>query len=140
MENFLKHKLILVTIAIQLVALPVILFAVKQNQETRTQASASTTLSFSPISTSSAPYSINIGQEFPVDIVLTPNENLISLAKLEINYDPSRITLSETNPVVVNSIAFPQIVEGPVYTNGKIQLVVSIGFDRTRVIQTKTKV
>lgn len=140
MERILQHKLIILTIAIQLTALPLVLFAVKENQDTRTQASASTTLSFSPSSTSSTPHSVNIGQEFPVDIVLTPNENLISLAKLEINYDPSRITLSETNPVVVNSIAFPQIVEGPVYTNGKIQLVVSIGFDRTRVIQTETKV
>lgn len=140
MEHLIKHKLILLTIAIQLVALPLVLFAVKQNQDTRTRATASTTLSFSPISTSSAPYSVNIGQEFPVDVVLTPSENLISLAKFEINYDPSKITLSQTNPVVVNSAAFPQIVEGPVYTNGKIQLVVSIGFDRTRVIQTETKV
>lgn len=140
MEHFLKHKLILATIAIQLVALPLVLFAVKEKQETRTQASASTTLSFSPNSTSGAPYSVNLNQEFPVDVVLTPSENLITLTKLEINYDPSKVRLSETNPIVVNSAAFPEIIEGPVYANGKIQLVVSIGFDRTRVIQAVTKV
>ena len=140
MEHFLKHKLILATIAIQIVALPLVLFAVKEKQETRTQASATTTLSFSPASTSSAPHSINLGQEFPVDVIVTPVDDLISLAKLEINYDPAKITLSPTNPILVNAAAFPQIIEGPVYTNGKIQLVVSIGFDRTRVIQAETKV
>ncbi len=139
MENFLRHKLILITIAVQLVALPLVLFAVKQNQETRTQATASTTLSFSPSSTSSTPHTIDVGQEFPVDVVITPSDNLITLAKLEIIYDSTKFSLSDTNPVVVNSTAFPQIIEGPVYSPGKIQLVISIGFDRTRVIQTETK-
>lgn len=140
MEHFLKHKLILVTIAIQLVALPLVLFAVKERQETRTQASASTTLSFTPASTLSTPHNVGLGQEFPVDVVVTPSDNLITLAKLEITYDSSKFSLSETNPVVVNTSAFPQIVEGPVYSPGKIQIVVSTGFDYTRVIQTETKV
>lgn len=140
MEHFLRHKLILVTIAIQLIALPIVLFAVKEKQETRTQAAASTTLSFSPTSTLSTPYSVNKGQVFPVDVVVTPSNNLITLAKLEITYDSSKFSLSETNPIVVNTTAFPQVVEGPVYSPGKIQIVVSTGFDYTRVIQTETKI
>lgn len=140
MEHFLKHKLILVTIAIQLVALPLVLFAVKERQETRTQASASTTLSFSPASTSSTPHNVNVGQEFPVDVVVTPSDNLITLAKLEIIYDSSKFSLSDTNPIVVNTTAFPQTIEGPVYSPGKIQIVVSTGFDYTKVIQAETKI
>lgn len=140
MERILQHKLILVTIAIQLVALPIVLFAVKERQETRTQASASTTLSFMPTSTSTTPHTVNLGQSFPVDVVVIPSNNLITLAKLEINYDSSKLSLSEANPITINTTAFPQVVEGPVYSPGKIQIVVSTGFDYTRVIQSETKV
>lgn len=151
MERVLQHKLILVTIAIQLVALPFVLFAVKQQQETRSQASGNstytpipieptTTLSFNPNSTLTTPHSVKVGQEFPVEVIIEPNENLVSLAKLEINYDPSKLILSKENPTIVEPTAFPETIEGPVYTNGKIQLVVSTGFDRTRVIRAKTKI
>ncbi len=141
MERILQHKLILVTIAIQLVALPLVLFAVKERQETRTQASASTTLSFTPASTLSTPHNVDLGQEFPVNVVVTPSDNLITLVKLEIDYDSSKLKPSDTNPITVNSTAFPQIIEGPITSSpGKIQIVVSTGFDYTKVIQTETKV
>ncbi|MBI4039326.1 hypothetical protein HY388_00680, partial [Candidatus Daviesbacteria bacterium] len=54
-------------------------------------------------------------------------------------YDPTKITLSATNPVVVNTGVFPQIVEGPVLSSGKIQVVLSVGPDQTKVVQTDSK-
>lgn len=140
MENLLKHKLILATIAIQLVALPLILFVVKQQQKTTTKATAGTTLSFSPTTTTTSPLAVNVGQDFSVDVVVNPTTNLISLAKIDIKYDFSRMTLSATNPIVINSQAFPTIVEGPIYSQGSIKIVVSIGSDQTKVIQTQTKI
>lgn len=140
MENLLRHKLILVTIAIQLIALPIVLFAVKQKQETQIKAQAATTLFFAPQSSSTSPINEDVGQDFSVDVMVNPATNLISLAKIEIKYDSTRMALSATNPMVVNSQAFPTIVEGPVYIPGGIQIVLSIGSDQTKVIQTQTKI
>ena len=140
MENLFKHKLILATIAIQLVALPLILFVVKQQQRTTTKATAGTTLFFSPTTTTASPLAVNVGQDFSVDVMVNPTTNLISLAKIDIKYDSSRMTLSPTNPVVINSQAFPTIVEGPIYSQGSIKIVVSIGSDQTKVIQAQTKI
>ncbi len=135
MKFLIKHKLILTTIAIQLIALPLILFAVKQQQQTNTKATAGTTLSLTPASVTSG-----LGQNFSLDVMINPGPNLVSLAKIEIIYDPSKVTLDPTNPVVVNAQAFPQVVEGPIYTNGKVQVTISIGSDQSKVIQTTSKV
>ena len=48
MDWIIRHKLIAATIAIQLIALPLIILVVKQRQETQTQAEKSTTLFFNP--------------------------------------------------------------------------------------------
>src|SRR3990170_6228462 len=140
MELIKKHKLIFGIIAVQLIVLPLLLLLVRQQQETRTGAVAATTLSFLPNSGATSPINANINQEFTVDLMLNPGTNLVSLAKLDITYDPTVIALSSSTPVVVNSTAFPVIVEGPVYTNGRVQIVVSVGSDQTKVIQTTTKV
>ncbi|OGH48228.1 MAG: hypothetical protein A3A51_04385 [Candidatus Levybacteria bacterium RIFCSPLOWO2_01_FULL_39_10] len=140
MELIKKHKLIFGIIAVQLIVLPLLLLLVRQQQETRTGAVAATTLSFLPNSGATSPINANINQEFTVDLMLNPGTNLVSLAKLDITYDPTVIALSSSTPVVVNSTAFPVIVEGPIYTNGRVQIVVSVGSDQTKVIQTTTKV
>lgn len=134
-----RHKFSLIGIVVLLFALPLILFLVKQKQETRTQAAKSTTLTFLPSTTQSEPLNKNLGEEFTFDLMVNPGTNLVSLAKIEVLYDHTKMTLSPTNPLVVNSIAFPEIIEGPVYTTGKVQIVISTGSDQTRVIQEPTK-
>jgi hypothetical protein len=134
MELLSRHKLILATIAIQLVALPLILFAVKQQQETRTQATAATTLSLTPAS-----YTTDLGQSFTMDVDINPANNLVSIVKLDVRYDSTKVKLDEVNPVTVTQ-SFPQIVEGPIVTNGRVQMSVSIGSDQSKVVQTAAKV
>ncbi len=140
MELIKRHKLIFAIIAVQIIALPIFLYLVRQQQETRTGALASTSLYFIPNSTSSTPIVKNVGQTFPVDVMVNPGVNLVTIVKLDIRYDPTKISLSNTNPVVVNTAAFPVILEGPAYSSGRIQITVAIGADHTRVIQTQTKV
>lgn len=136
MEFIRSHKLIVATIAIQLIVLPLILLAVKERQQVTTKAVAATTLFFNPQLSVG-----NVGQDLSYDLMVDPGTNLVSLIKVEILYDSTKFSLASSNPVVVNSQAFPVTIEGPVTsTPGKVQVVVSVGPDQTRVIQTETKV
>ena len=144
MDFIRRHKLIAATIAIQLIVLPIILIAVKQQQDTQTKAQQSTTLFFAPATSTSTPLEKNPGENFSMDLMVNPGNNMISLARIEVNYDPTKVKLQSSNPVTVNIQAFPVTVEGPLIsetgTTGKVQIVVSVGADQTRVIQTETKV
>ncbi len=140
MDFIHSHKLIVATVIIQLIALPLILLVVKTRQDSQTQASKASTLYFSPQTTSNSPITKNINEDVVVDVMVDPGTNLVSLAKLDITYDPSKLSVTNANQVVVNSAAFPTTIEGPVLSGGKIQIVVSIGSDQTKVIQTPTKI
>jgi len=141
MDFIIKHKLIVTTIIIQLIALPLILYLVKQEQETRTQAATSTTLYFNPTSTASSPIQATPNQDIALDLMLNPGSNLVTLAKIEITYDPNVFTPAAINPVVVNSQVFKTTIEGPVLSNpGKIQLTIAVGSSHEDIIQTTTKV
>jgi hypothetical protein len=140
MDFIRSHKLIVATIIIQIIALPLILLLVRQQQTTETQAQASTALYFEPSSNSDTPITTNVGENVTMDLMIDPGTNLISFAKVEINYDSKLLEPDPTNPVIVNTQAFPVIVEGPIVSPGKIQVVVSVGSDQTKVIQAVTKV
>jgi len=151
MELIRRHKLLFIVVIVQLIALPLLLYIVKQNQETRTQAVKSTNLFFTPNTTSSSPLNVDVSSEFSVDIMLDPGVNLASLVKIDIAYDPAVIepnniiAIPPNNNTVNHSIdinydAFPIIVEGPVYSNGRIQVIVSVGNEWARAAQSQTKV
>lgn len=137
MKNISKRKLIFVGLVI---ALPLILLAAWQRQEIRGRAQASTTLFFSPPTTTSNPRVEGPGDYFSLDLMLDPGSNLVTLARIEILYDPGKIALSETSPLVVNDLVFPQILEGPIYSSGKIQIVLSVGPDLSKAISQESKV
>ena len=140
MEILIRHKLILITLGIQIIALPLMLTVVGQKQETRTQAAKITTISFYPSSDLNTPITKNKGENFSIDAMVDPGGNLISSAKIEILYDPTKISLSGVNPIVVNSAVFPQVIEGPTYSSGKIQLTLSVGADQTKALRADVKV
>jgi len=149
MDFIRNHKLILATVIIQIIALPLILLVVKQRQNSQTQATKASTLYFTPQTTTSTPLSKNINEDVVVDLMIDPGANLISLAKLDITYDPSKLSITNSSQVVVNTAAFPVVAEGtpgpggtlgPILSSGKIQIILSVGADQTKVIQTPTKV
>lgn len=139
MDFFRSHKLISATIIIQIIAIPLILLLVQQKQDTRTHAAASSTLYFNPSSSSSSPIQGTIGQNMALDLNVDPGTNQVSFAKVEIDYDPTLFTPDPTNPVVVNSQAYLEVLEGPVLTTGKIEIAISIGANTQHVIQSPTK-
>jgi hypothetical protein len=138
----IKNKLLLVLASITLaVGLFLTLTQSEKPQETRTRAAtASTTLSFEPVSTGTSPIQKQVGNSIPLDLIVNPGSNHVSFIKFQIKYDPDKISISQVNPFTLNTEAFPVRVEGPVLGNGLIGMSVSIGSNPTKVIQTKTKV
>lgn len=143
-----RKKLLLIGfIIIILIAIPVTIFLVKQQQDNRSQAEKATTLSLLPASTVTTPLSKNKGDLVSLDLWADPgtNQNLISNLSLEILYDPSKLS---TEGATLEEIPFPfkeetsilSISEGPLYTSGKIVVRLTTGVDPTKVIQTKTKI
>lgn len=113
----------------------------KKPQEVRSRAAtASTTLSFNPVSTGTNPIQKQVGETIALDMMVDPGSNHVSFVKFQVKYDPTKLALSTTNPFTVNTEALPINVEGPITGSGLLGQSLSIGADPTKVIQAKTKV
>lgn len=126
-----------------LIAIPVTVYFLQQQQEIRSQAQASTTLAFTPPSSQASPLQKNVDDVFGVDITVDPSSNLVSFVRLEIQYDSTKLATDsgdENEAFIANTAAFPSINEGPIYEDGKILVTLSVGSDPTKAIQTPTRV
>jgi hypothetical protein len=121
------------------VGIPATVYLLQQQQETRSRAEKSTNVSFSPDSTQTTPLQKKVGDVVPLDITINPGKNLVSFVKLEIQYDPEKLQVDEKTGFQANTVVFPSVLEGPVYTPGKIAVTLSVGPDPTKAIQTTVK-
>jgi len=138
--NLTRKKLFLFGfVALLLVGIPASIYIVQQQQQTQSRAAKSTNITFSPESSAAAPIQKNVGDDVPLDVMIDPGSNLVSFVKLEIQYDPDKIATASSNAFTANSVVFPSVLEGPVYTPGKIAVTLSVGPDPTKAIQTKVK-
>ncbi len=138
-----RKKLLLIGfIIIILIAIPITIFLVKQQQDNRSEAAKSTTLSLLPASTQSAPLAKEKDQTVDLDVVVNPGQNLVSFVKLEILYDPAKLATGGATSDVVpfrEESSVISILEGPTYSDGKILVTLSVGVDPTKVIQSTTE-
>lgn len=135
-----KKILLIGFIVVLLIGIPLTVYLLQQQQEVRSRAEKSTIVTFTPDSTSAAPIQKTVGDSIPLDINVDPGKNLVSFVKLEINYDPEILaTASGGTAFQANTTAFPSVLEGPVYTPGKIAVTLSVGPDPTKAIQQKVK-
>jgi len=135
-----KKLLILVALVILLVALPVIIYVLQQNQNTKSRADIQTTLKFTPDSTAQNPIKKEPDQDFTLDMMVNPGTNKVSFIKYEIIYDATKISLSASNPITYNTNAFPVNLEGPVITPGRIAGSISVGNNPSSAIITTTRI
>lgn len=140
--NTLKNKQLagIGVLVLLLVGLPVTIFLTQQSQETRSRATASTTLYFTPSTTTTTPLQKNVGETVTYDVMIDPGSNLPSLVKLHLQYDTTKFQVAGPSSFVVNTAAFPTTLEGPIVSNGNVYVSVSIGSDGTKAIQQVTKV
>ena len=136
--NFSGKKLFLIGfVVVLLVGIPLTIYLVMQQQEVRSRAEKSTNIAFSPDSTAAAPIQKSVGDTIPLDVTVDPGKNLVSFVKLEIQYDPDILATASANAFTANTTAFPSVLEGPVYSPGKIAVTLSVGPDPTKAIQQK---
>ncbi len=129
-----KKILLFGLLAVLLIGIPLTIYLVGTTTDTRSRANPSTNLLYKPDSSASAPIKTDIDKQVTLDVVVDPGENLVSFVKLEISYDPEKLS-AENGAFVVNTSAFPTITEGPVYEPGKISVALSVGSDPTKAIQ-----
>jgi hypothetical protein len=122
-----------------IISVPLTVLITRKTQETRSHASGSTSLLFTPASTASTPLQKNVGDIISVDLMVNPGTNLVTFVRFQISYDPTKLQPTD-NPFTLNTTAFPIAVEGPVVGNGTIAESVSIGSDPTKAITTVTKI
>jgi hypothetical protein len=97
----------------------------------------STVLSFTPASSASQPLSAKVGDTIPLEIQIDPGQNLVSFVKVAITYDPRKLTPVKPQAVIPDE-AMSAILDGPLYTKGKISVTMSVGADPTRALSKPT--
>jgi hypothetical protein len=113
--------------------------------QTVAKVSSSTSISFNPSSSTVA-----VGGTVNLDVMMNPGTNKVSLTRLTINYDPAKLTILPGGPAVCparpqdafcpNVLAFPTVLQGPIYTSGVISVTLSVGGGPQSVIQALTKI
>jgi hypothetical protein len=112
---------------------------------TVTAVTPATTINFNP-----TPKTVNVGDTVNLDVVLNPATNQVDFTKLVINYDPSKLSTSSAGPAICpasptdafcpNVLAFPVVLQSPIYSSGTISVTLSVGGGPTNVIQISTKI
>lgn len=135
-----KFFLSLGALLVLTLAIPVTLSMIQKQQETQSQAQATTSMYFTPASSSSSAIQKSVGDTFSLDVMINPGSNLVTFVRFRIVYDPTKLELVTSNPFAVNTTAFPNQVEGPILGTGSLAESLSVGSDPTKSIQTITKI
>jgi len=142
MSFLTPKKLILFGLAvILLIAIPLTVYLVGKQQELKSRAAPSTTLSFKPSSATTA-----VGQDVTFDIMISPNSNFVSFVHLVISYDPTKLEKFEAG-LSINTDVFPGFDRDKPPTptfdpaGGKITVDLAVGANPSAFIQqNNTKV
>ncbi len=110
-----------------------------------TNVSPSTTISFNP-----TPQTVTVNDTVKLDVTLNPGTNQVDFAQLVINYDPTKLEIAPSGPAICparptdafcpNVLAFPVVLQGPIYSSGTISVTLSVGGGPANVIQVSTKI
>jgi hypothetical protein len=139
MNLFNRKHVLLGLVAVLALSVPITVGILQQQQRTRSNASAATTLAFTPETTIAAPIQKRVGDIISLDLMVTPGTNHVTFVKFQLDYDPTKLQPVTPDPFTLNSTAF-QSKDGPIITNGSMITSVSVGSDPTKAIQKLTKV
>ena len=119
-----------------LLVIPITVFLVQQQQEIRTRAAKTTTLSFEPPEKEAT-----VGAKLDFEIWVSPGENVVSAIKLAIKWDATKLKATEDS-FVLDRASNLSIVERPVISPSGDELVVTLDIqqDITKLIQKDTKI
>lgn len=139
-----RIKLLFAGLLILLISIPLTLSLTQKKQDVESHASAGTTLSLIPQPGPGSSIQKNVNDSVPIDLMIDPGPNAVTLIRLQIQYDASKLQTVGDNPFVPSPATntFPALVilDGPVVKDGKISELISIGSDTSKAFKTPTKV
>lgn len=115
-----------------LAGIPITIYFATRQQNVQTKAAATTTLTITPSATTT-----ETNKNFDVDIMVNPQQNLVSFVKLSINFDSTKLQVAQVTP---NTTSFRDVLKGPIINSGSVTLEVGTGSDTTRALSQTTKV
>ncbi len=135
----LKKLLLGGLLLIALVGLPLTVYVFQNQTKVQTHASGGTTLSLIPQPGPSSTIQKTLTDTVPVDLMVDPGGNAVTIIRLQVKYDPNKLTPTVGNPFTPTT-DFPTILDGPVVSNGTISELLSVGADTSKAITTVKKV
>lgn len=139
MSFFRKNPFVTLGILVlALVGLPAAIFLSQNQADDRSRAAKTVNLTFSPTSTQSSPINVAPNGTITLDLMIDPGTNAVSFLKTELSYDATKFQV-DNGGFQVNKDVFPQTIQGPVYSAGKVSFSISVGADGTKAIQTPAK-
>jgi len=130
-----KKLLLLGFIIVLLVAIPVTVYLVQQQQKTEIKAAPSTILSIVDADTGSSSKTMSIGESATFKVMVNPGSNQVSFVKFTLTYDSTKLDV-QADGFTPNESTFPSILQGPTYAAGSVSVTMSIGGSLDKVIQT----
>jgi hypothetical protein len=128
--SFIANKFFILGVLalLVLIGIPLTIFFVKQQQELRSKAVASSNLTLE-----NAPETVGVGEEFDVDVVVDPGENAISFVKFELSFDSDKL---KPVKITANKEKFPIELDAANLASGSASMSVAIGASVSSAIQT----
>jgi large repetitive protein len=114
MDIGMKKILLIIAGIIMVIAVPVSIFLVKNQQDIRTKAAPATTLSLTPASLTKS-----LNETFTLDTTIDTGSNQVFVTELHIQYDPTKLEAIS----ITNGPLFPNIIiSGKIDPTGKISI------------------
>jgi hypothetical protein len=136
----MKKVLLIGFILVLLIAIPVTVFLVQQQQKTQSGAVAATTISILP--PSQPP--INVGDSVTLKVEVDPatatTTNQVSLVSFTLNYDSNKLATDGAGFVVSGAPNLLTVVKGPTYTDSSVTVTLSANNNPQAVIRTTTDI
>lgn len=151
MISFFQNKMFLLGIlVILLVAIPLTVYMLQKQQETRSHATAATTIYFAQSGSTNqiSTFQATIGDTLNFDIYVNPGSNIVDTVKMVIDYDMTKLKTASAvagcGTSICSSGALPNVLTGPTYTKngttGTITYELNSGSDLTKLLQSTTKI
>ncbi|HSA84162.1 MAG TPA: cohesin domain-containing protein [Patescibacteria group bacterium] len=140
-----RVKLLLGGLLFLALALPVTISLTQQQQDPRSRAAESTTLSLIPQPGDDSSIEKTVGESVPVDVIVDPGSNAVATVRMQVKYDPTKLEpvapyYTPYSPPVANAQRITEIIEFPPPNNGLVSIAVTSGTDTTKAVTNTAKI
>ena len=113
----MKKILLIVAALLLLIAIPVTIFLVKQNQDVRQRATAATSIYIDP-----SEITKNVDETFTADVKMDTSINYVAAARIDISVNPLYLEIISIQP----GNLLPEVQSNPSINNGNVTVIFSV--------------